>query len=131
MTIVAGKNAIDLGIVVKDINASLAFYCEVLGLKKVQEMPLWIGTMHRLAFGDSFIKLIDPKETPPATTKGLASSLGFRYLTLQIKNIDDICEKCAELGISFEIKKTELLPGVTIAMVNDPDGNTVEFVQRD
>jgi catechol 2,3-dioxygenase-like lactoylglutathione lyase family enzyme len=131
MTIVAGKNAIDLGIVVKDINASLAFYCEVLGLKKVQEMPLWIGTMHRLAFGDSFIKLIDPKETPPATTKGLASSLGFRYLTLQIKNIEDICEKCAELGISFEIKKTELMPGVTIAMVNDPDGNTVEFVQRD
>jgi catechol 2,3-dioxygenase-like lactoylglutathione lyase family enzyme len=131
MTIVAGKNAIDLGIVVKDINASLAFYCEVLGLKKVQEMPLWIGTMHRLAFGDSFIKLIDPKETPPATTKGLASSLGFRYLTLQIKNIEDICEKCAKLGISFEIKKTELIPGVTIAMVNDPDGNTVEFVQRD
>jgi catechol 2,3-dioxygenase-like lactoylglutathione lyase family enzyme len=131
MTIVAGKNAIDLGIVVKDIKASLIFYCEVLGLEKVQEMPLWIGTMHRLAFGDSFIKLIDPKEIPPATTTGLASSLGFRYLTIQIKNIDEICEKCKKIGIPFEIKKTELMPGVTIAMVNDPDGNTVEFVQRD
>ena len=131
MTIVAGKNAIDLGIVVKDIEASLIFYCDVLGLKKVQEMPLWIGTMHRLAFGDSFIKLIDPKDVPPATTEGLASSLGFRYLTLQISNMDEVTDKCKKLDIPFEIEKTELMPGVTIAMVNDPDGNTVEFVQRD
>ena len=40
MTIIAGKNAIDLGIVVKDIEASLIFYCDVLGLKKVQELSL-------------------------------------------------------------------------------------------
>ena len=131
MTIIAGKNAIDLGIVVNDIEASLIFYCDVLGLKKVQEMPLWIGTMHRLAFGDSFVKLIDPKDVPPATTEGLASSLGFRYLTLQISNMDEVTDKCKKLGIPFEIEKTELMPGVTIAMVNDPDGNTVEFVQRD
>jgi hypothetical protein len=32
--------------------------------------------------------------------------------------------------VPFEIEKQELMPGVTIAMVRDPDGNTVEFVQR-
>ncbi|MGB1884396.1 MAG: VOC family protein [Gammaproteobacteria bacterium] len=33
-------------------------------------------------------------------------------------------------GCEFEIEKTELMPGVTIAMVKDPDNNIVEFVQR-
>ena len=131
MTIIAGKNAIDVGIIVKDSASSLNFYCNILGLEKVQEMPLWIGTMHRLAFGDSFVKLVDPKEIPPATTTGLASSLGIRYLTLQVSNLDKICDVCKSNAVPFELEKTELAPGVTIAMVHDPDGNTVEFVQRD
>jgi len=130
MAIVAGKNAIDVGIVVKNITLSLHFYCEILGLEKVQEMPLWIGTMHRLAFGDSFVKLVDPKDSPPNTTPGLASSLGIRYLTLQVSNLDEICEICKTHNIIFELEKTELGPGVSIAMVQDPDGNTVEFVER-
>ena len=84
----AAKNAIDIGIVVKDIKASLAFYQELLGLAKIQELPLWFGTMHRMAFGDSFVKLIDPKNVPPAGTLGLEHALGYRYLTFQISNID-------------------------------------------
>lgn len=126
----AAKNAADIGIIVSDINASLAFYGDLLGLEKVQEMPLWFGTMHRMAFGDSFIKLIDPKEVPPAGTAGLHTVLGFRYLTFQVSNIDEVCDECSAAGVEFEVKKDEFMPGVTIAMVRDPDGNIVEFVQR-
>jgi catechol 2,3-dioxygenase-like lactoylglutathione lyase family enzyme len=126
-----GKSCIDIGIVVADINKSLAFYEGLLGLEKIGEMPLWFGTMHRMGFGDSFVKLIDPKQVPPAGPQGLAKGLGFRYLTFQISNIDEICDACANAGVPFEIEKQELMPGVTIAMVRDPDGNVVEFVQRD
>lgn len=126
----AAKNAVDIGIIVKDIKASLAFYEGLLGLKKVQEMPVPFGTMHRLAFGDSFIKLVDPKEVPPPGTLGLTSALGFRYLTFQVANIDEVCADCERAGLRFDIAKNEFMPGVTIAMVRDPDGNVVEFVQR-
>jgi len=125
-----GKNCIDVGIVVSDIKQSLAFYEDLLGLEKIGEMPLWFGTMHRMGFGDSFVKLIDPKEVPPAGPKGLQQGLGFRYLTFQVSNIDEICADCVKAGVTFEIEKQELMPGVTIAMVHDPDGNVVEFVQR-
>lgn len=125
------KSCVDIGIVVADIEKSLAFYQGLLGLEKIGEMPLWFGTMHRMGFGDSFVKLIDPKKVPPAGPQGLAKGLGFRYLTFQISNIDEICEACASAGVTFEIEKQELMPGVTIAMVHDPDGNVVEFVQRD
>jgi catechol 2,3-dioxygenase-like lactoylglutathione lyase family enzyme len=130
MAMQAAKNAVDLGMIVKDIKASLAFYEDLLGLKKIGELPLWFGTMHRLAFGDSFVKLVDPKEVPPAAALGLTSALGFRYLTFQVTNIDEICADCERAGVPFDVKKNEFMPGVTIAMVRDPDGNVVEFVQR-
>jgi catechol 2,3-dioxygenase-like lactoylglutathione lyase family enzyme len=125
-----GKSCVDIGIVVADIKKSLAFYETLLGLKKIGEMPLWFGTMHRMGFGDSFVKLIDPKVVPPPGPQGLQHGLGFRYLTFQVSNIDEICADCEKAGVSFEIEKQELMPGVTIAMVHDPDGNVVEFVQR-
>lgn len=124
------KNAVDIGMVVGDIQASLAFYEGVLGLKKIQEMPLWFGTMHRMAFGDSFIKLVDPKKVPPAGTLGLEQALGFRYLTFPVTNIAEVCEACKKAGVKFDVEMNEFMPGVTIAMVRDPDGNVVEFVQR-
>ncbi|MEX2479584.1 MAG: VOC family protein [Gammaproteobacteria bacterium] len=130
MTMQAAKNALDVGIIVKDIDASLRFYRDQLGLEKVQEVPLWFGTMHRLAFGDSFVKLVDPKEVPPAGTAGLHTVLGFRYVTFQVSNIDTLCTDLAAAGVKFTVEKNEFMPGVTIAMVEDPDGNIVEFVQR-
>jgi catechol 2,3-dioxygenase-like lactoylglutathione lyase family enzyme len=124
------KNSLDLGILVKDIQKSLAFYMDVLGLKKIGELPIPFGHMHRLAFGESFVKLVDPKKIPPAGELGLTKSLGFRYITFQISNIDEVCAACEKAGVTFEMPKQELMPGVTIAMVRDPDGNVVEFVQR-
>ena len=130
MPLIAGKKAIDIGVIVSDIDASLNFYVELLGLEKIQETPLWFGMMHRLAFGDSFIKLIDPKKTPPKSSSNLEDSLGFRYLTLQVSNIDELCEELGRKDIEFTLEKKEYMPGVTIAMVKDPDGNIVEFVER-
>ena len=130
MGMIPAKNCVDIGIIVKDIKASLAFYQDLLGLKKIGELPVPFGHMHRLGFGESFVKLVDPKTVPPAGELGLTKSLGFRYLTFQISNIDEICAECTKAGIAFDIPKQELMPGVTIAMVRDPDGNVVEFVQR-
>ena len=130
MAMIPAKNALDIGILVKDIEASLAFYQGLLGLEKLGELPIPFGHMHRLAFGDSFVKLVDPKKTPAAGESGLTKVLGYRYLTFQVTNLDEICADCERAGVAFDIPKQELMPGVSIAMVRDPDGNVVEFVQR-
>ena len=62
------KDSIDLGIVVRDAEAALAFYRDTLGLEYQGEMPLGGGTiMHRLLCGTSLIKLLALKE-PPAVS---------------------------------------------------------------
>ena len=124
------KNSIDLGIVVSDINASLNFYQNILGLEFVGITPAMSGTMHRLRFGTSDIKLIDPKVVPPKGTIGLEKQLGFRYMTFVIENLSQVCRHLESKGIEFTVREKEVRPGVHIAMVKDPDGNIVEFVER-
>ena len=86
--------------------------------------------MYRLRFGTSDFKLIDPSARPPQGLIGLESQLGFRYVTFVIKNLSDICKELRSKGVVFEVPEKELRPGVRIAMVRDPDGNVVEFVER-
>ncbi len=124
------RNAIDVGILVSDIGRSLAFYQGVLGLEKVEEIDVWFGRFHRLRFGDSFVKLVDPLRSAAPNLPHIEDQTGMRYLTFPVQNIDAICAACESADIPFERSKFELRPGVVIAMVRDPDGTIVEFVER-
>ena len=124
------KNSLDMGVIVSDIKASLNFYQNILGLTFVGTVPLWFGTMHRLRFGTSDFKLVEPKVVPPRGAVGLEKQLGFRYVTFVIENLSDLCNDLQKIGIEFTLPEKEIRPGVRIAMVKDPDGNVVEFVER-
>jgi lactoylglutathione lyase len=124
------KDSLDLGVIVSDIKASLHFYQNILGLEYVESVPLWFGNMLRLRFGTSDFKLIEPKDVPPHGAIGLENQLGFRYVTFVIENLSELCSDLKNTGIEFALPETILRPGVRIAMVKDPDGNIVEFVER-
>lgn len=127
------KNAIDLGIVVKDSAASLAFYRDLLGFEHVADTPMpgaVPATMHRLMCGDTMIKLVSHDETPAVSAPpgGIAGATGLRYFTMQISNLAEATNACREAGVNVIIDQLEVRPGVSISMVADPDGNWVEFV---
>jgi catechol 2,3-dioxygenase-like lactoylglutathione lyase family enzyme len=124
------KDSIDLGIICGDIQASLHFYQELLGLTSAGVNPATTGTMHRLRFGSSDVKLIDPTKRPGTGPIGIDQQLGFRYLTFVVTNLDEVIQRLEAEHIEFTRPKTEIRPGTTIAMVKDPDGNIVEFVER-
>jgi len=124
------KNSLDVGVIVSDIKASLNFYQNVLGLTFIGTTPLGFGTMHRLRFGTSDFKLVEPKVIPPRGAIGLEKQLGFRYMTFVIENLSELCNDLQNKGIEFSVPEKEIRPGVRIAMVKDPDGNVVEFVER-
>lgn len=126
----AAKDSIDLGIICGDIQASLHFYQDLLGLTDAGVNPATTGTMHRLRFGNSDVKLIDPTKRPGAGPIGIDQQLGFRYLTFVVTNLDEVIQRLEAENIEFTRPKTEVRPGTTIAMVKDPDGNIVEFVER-
>jgi len=126
----AAKESIDLGIICGDIQASLHFYQDLLGLTSAGTNPATTGTMHRLRFGSSDVKLIDPTKRPGSGPVGIDQQLGFRHLTFVVTNLDEVIARLEAENIEFTRPKTEVRPGTTIAMVKDPDGNIVEFVER-
>ena len=130
MLLKPAKDSIDVGIYVSDIQKSLDFYQGILGLEKEGETPIVFGTIHRLRYGTSDIKLIDPKRVPPAGTFGIHKQLGFRYITFLVTEMSDLCATLKEKGVEFTVPETEIRPGTKIAMIKDPDGNILEFVER-
>ncbi len=130
MSLKPAKDSVDVGIFVSDIKKSLDFYHGILGLEKIEELPTGFGTLHRLRFGTSDVKLMDPKKVPSAGAIGLEKQLGIRYLTFVIRDLTGLCAELKGKDVEFTIPETQIRPGTRIAMVKDPDGNILEFVER-
>ena len=127
------KDAFDLGIVVTDIEKSLAFYRDFLGFPFENKMPFSkTTTLHFLKAGDANIKLWEVASPPGATDAGfpLEAALGYRYITFSVSNLDEVAGAAEGAGVKTLVPATELMPGVKIAIFADPDGNAVELVQR-
>lgn len=132
MGVALTKDSIDLGIVVTDPEAALAFYRDVLGFENAGEMAMpGGGTMYRLLCGTTLIKLVHPSTPPPATAPpgGIPGATGYRYFTISVSNIDEITDACAAAGRKVVVPVRELRAGITISIVEDPDGNWVEFLK--
>ena len=131
MAVELTKDSIDLGIVVRDAEAALAFYRDVLGFEDLGERPMPGGVMHRLGCGTSVIKLVSLKRPPAAAAPpgGIGGGSGYRYWTISVSNMEDVVAACEAAGRPIAVPITELAPGVTIAIVEDPDGNWVELLK--
>lgn len=124
---------IDLGIVVRDIDATLPFYRDTVGLKTIFDFDLPGGThMWQLAAGESVIKLVTHADTPEAANPpgGSNGGTGLRYWTLHVDDIDAAVAACEAAGAPIPLPILELMPGIRIAMVEDPEGNTLEFLEQ-
>jgi catechol 2,3-dioxygenase-like lactoylglutathione lyase family enzyme len=126
------KESIDLGIVVTDEKAAVGFYRDGLGLEWDGELALPGGRMYRLKCGTTVIKLLKLDRTPTAKPApgGPMAGLGLRYFTISVPDIRGLIAQLEAKGIRATVPVTEFRPGVTIAMVTDPDGNTIEFLQN-
>lgn len=133
MNIDLGQEAIDLGIVVTDSEAALGFYRDLLGMDHEGDIPMPVGgggTMHRLRCGKTLVKLVSfdtNPETRPAGG-GIPGATGYRYFTIHARNLAEMMDVCEAAGAPIVVPTSEIRPGVTIGMVEDPDGNIVEFV---
>jgi catechol 2,3-dioxygenase-like lactoylglutathione lyase family enzyme len=138
-----------VGITVKDLEASIRFYHDVLGLEFSNEPSPWFdgeelgkavgvpgGALRQvsLLLGDTMLELLEYKSPPSETAGPLASnSFGASHVAFVV---DDINAKKAELeakGIEFysEINFVDegVLAGWRWVYFEDPDGYPLELVE--
>jgi glyoxylase I family protein len=133
VTMKLNSTGVDIGIVVRDGAAALAFYRDLLGLTHAGDNPVPSGGhMHRLMAGESMVKIVVPEPAPPvdAPPGGLPAATGVRYFTFSVANLDEILAACADAGVKVIRPATSMGAAVRIAIVEDPEGNWVEFLER-
>jgi len=120
---------VDIGVLVRDISACAKFYSEVLGLKKVGEVPIGGRIQHRFQLGGALLKLLEFPEgnAPPAGPRGRLSQAGIRYITVHVADVPSLAKELEGKGVTLVTPVTKTATGSTIAMFEDPEGNTIEI----
>lgn len=144
--------SIDLGIVVSDLEKSVAFYKDAIGMKEVSGFSVpadWCKDVgltdgHALDIrvmvlgegaGASKIKLMQlpgVKSEKP-NNKHIHSSFGFSYITIGVTDADAAHARLMKAGAKTVAKSPLPLPTpfpshVILTVVRDPDGNIIELV---
>jgi len=116
---------------VKDLQESLKFYCDFIGLEiqKIKELEdcklYFLGNEES---GHAQIELTDNFEIKP---EGYKNGDAFGHLAFGIDNMANAEKKLKELGYEWLYEPFQLSAvGSTIAFVKDPDGNEIEIIQK-
>jgi catechol 2,3-dioxygenase-like lactoylglutathione lyase family enzyme len=152
-TATAGESAftegtIHIGVVVKDLDASVAFYTDVIGMKKTGgfEVDAEFGKASGLTSGLPFsVTVLKLKDAPEATQFKLMSfeedaktpksayiedALGMQYVTLMVADLTPFVARLKAAGIAFLGQTPVPLGdgGQHFVLVQDPDGTFIELI---
>ena len=117
-----GVSLIAVSMGVRSLGAHRAFFGDILGFT---ELPWPGGAGFRL--GDSLILLA---EDPAATVDPVRQARGWRYITLQVADIDAVHDELRSKGVREGLAPVTLGEVARISMILDPDGNWIELSRR-
>jgi len=151
-TVAFPRTTIDVGMVVSDIDAAVAFYTQGIGFKQLEgfqvnaELAKAAGLTDNkaldvrvLVLGDdkaaTKLKLMQIAETSPRSgdTDFIHSHTGLRYLTIIVADTSVLLRRLKQFGVeplaqSPVTLPEKLVPGMSLTCVKDPDGNIVELI---
>lgn len=123
---------IEPGIVTTD-DALVDFYATVFAMERISVTESGSGTVHRLRVADSVIKLMIPAQNPTAaeSVHPFFAMTGLRYLSIYLsEGLDELIVRFVAEGGRAQVGPMNIGPDQRVAILVDPDGNTVEVVER-
>ena len=115
---------------VKDIDASLKFYTEVLEMELDEKRRLDDCWLYFLSDKEKTcqIELTYNDETP---TEGYNIGSGFGHFAFAVESMDKFSEKIEKLGYKYLYEPFDLTgKGSKIAFIKDPDGYEIELIEK-
>jgi len=138
---------IGVGVVTKDINKSLDFYLNVIGMIKVGEFDVDAnfgkssGLTDQVAFHVDILKLQDRpdanqwklmsfgKEGTHPMPKYIHDDTGMQYVTIMVNSLDPVLKRIKKHQVKL-MGNTPIPLGETdhFVLVQDPDGTIIELI---
>ncbi len=141
------RSGIAVGVIVEDLEKSLDFYINVIGMTTVREFVVDAEKARRMGLSDTesfdikVLKLVDSedasewklmsfrRQSEQANQKYIPEANGFRYVTIFVKSMGPILERLKSHGIKTLGETPLMLDAVRqFVLLRDPDGNFVELI---
>ena len=134
-----------VGLVVADLEKSLKFWCETMGFvvsRQMEESGPHIDAMMglkdvrvttaKLAAPDgNLLELLYFHSHPDKQQwEGKPYSTGFTHIALTVQNLDEICRRLQQVGVTFPAKPQRSPDGVAkVIYATGPEGVLLELVE--
>ena len=115
---------------VKDIDASIKFYTQVLNMKLDKKKRLDDCWLYFLTDEENTvqIELTHNDDTPEF---GYEIGSGFGHFAFSVSSLDEFTKKINELGYEYLYEPFDLNgKGTKIAFIKDPDGYEIELIEK-
>jgi predicted enzyme related to lactoylglutathione lyase len=141
------KSGISIGVVVEDLQKSLDFYLNVIGMMKTGEFSVdavkanELGLSERNRFDVTVLKLENSENAPEwklmsfgkkathPVQNFVPDDTGIQYITLFVKSMKPILERIQKKGIKMLGKTPSMLDSERqFVLVQDPDGTFIELI---
>jgi hypothetical protein len=141
------SNRISIGVVVSDLDRSLDFYINGIGMVKTggfsldQDFTKRSGLSGGIPFSITVLKLENnpeatewklmsfDKKAPHKKSNFVQDDLGMQYITINVKSLKPVIERLTKQKVKFlGNTPTPLNKELHFLLVQDPDGNFIELI---
>jgi lactoylglutathione lyase len=117
---------------VRDLDASLRFYTNLLGMKllRKRDYPSGQFTLAFVGYGDESSNTVIELTHNWGQAEPYNLGSAFGHLALGVPNVYETCERLAAAGVKIPRPAGPMAHGGSvIAFIEDPDGYRIELVQ--
>jgi len=118
---------------VKDLDKSLQFYTEQLGMKllRKRDYPTGKFTLAFVGYGDETDSTVVELTHNWDQAEPYSLGTGFGHLAVSVPDVYKTCERLAAAGVKIPRPAGPMAHGGSvIAFIEDPDGYRIELIQR-
>lgn len=124
-----------VGMAVSDVDRSMAFYCDLLGMRLIVRKPMGAGGEQVfLDAGNAQFELFCPAPAVSTPARTIADTeAGVRHLTFAVTDVDAMFERLTAAGVPARQPPRDAFNKdivKRVAFVKDPDGILIELVER-
>ena len=138
---------ISIGNVVEDLEKSVKFYTEVIGMTKTggfsvdKENAKELGLTDKYDLNVTVLKLEDSPNAPEwklmsigtkanhPKQKWMSDDTGMQYITLFVNHLNPFIERCKQHNVKIlSDEPSTLADGRSFILVQDPDGTFIELI---
>lgn len=128
------RPALDVALVVHDLDQALAFYRDTLSLEVKGEHKIRdVGRMVLLRAGEASFKLVQRTHAleHSAASGGIGAAVGgCRYVTFPVVDLEATVDRCQNAGYVMRMSPRSVGAETTVAAFEDPDGNWIELLEE-